>query len=266
MTKPAKYLNLLFLFIIIGCDKNPDYNELESAGASIEMAVFAEEAVADDAIADDVKERKLIKEGTLEFETKDIKETRETVLRAVKKYKAYISSDREFNSSGRVSNTIEIRVSSDKFDALLTDATLGVENFDSKEITVKDVTEEFLDVEARLKTKKELEIRYLDLLKQAKSVVEILEIEKQIGTLRADIESIEGRLNYLKDRVSYSTLYITFYETLPEKSAFGEKFKDGFKNGWINLVWFFVFLVNLWPFLLILIAFFIGRRIYKKKK
>jgi hypothetical protein len=211
-------------------------------------------------------ERKLIKEGRVEFETDNLNSTRKTIFEAINKYNGYVSSDQEFKSPGRKSNTLIIRVPADNFDNLLSDATQGVEKFESKEIDVKDVTEEFLDVQARLKTKKELELRYIDLLKQAKSVTEILEIEKQIGELRSDIESIEGRLKYLQDRVSFSTLTMTFYESIPNEIEFGQKFKNGFSNGWENLVWFFVVLTNIWPFILIGLGLIIGLRIYRRKK
>src|SRR5690606_33932580 len=169
-------------------------------------------------------ERKLIKEGRVEFETNNLNTTRKSVFEAVNKYKGYVSSDQEFKSPGRKSNTVVIRIPADNFDNLLKDATQGVEKFECKEINVKDVTEEFLDIHARLKTKKERENRFLDILIQAKSVTEILEIEKQIGELRSEIESIEGRLKYLQDRVSLSTLTLTFYESIPADTEFGQKF------------------------------------------
>jgi hypothetical protein len=211
-------------------------------------------------------ERKLIKDGRVEFETESIKSTRKTVFKAVDKYKGYISSDQEYKSPGRSSNTIVIRVPAKDFDNLLNDATSGVDKFESKEINVKDVTEEFLDIQARLKTKKELESRFLDLLKQAKTVTEILEIEKQIGELRSDIESIEGRLKYLEDQVSLSTLTMTFYQSNPDETEFGRKFKNGFRNGWENLIWFFVFLTNIWPFILIGLGLIMGIRFYRRRK
>ena len=73
-------------------------------------------------------------------------------------------------------------------------------------IDSQDVTEEYIDITARLKTKKELEARYLELLKKANKVEEIVSIEKEIGNLRSDIESIEGRLRYINNAVAYSTL------------------------------------------------------------
>lgn len=259
MKQLTKYLGLIILLTIIGCGQNSDSFKMEMASKD-KVASTTEQKTTE------VVERKLIKNGQVEFETDNINSTRKTIFEAVKKYKGYVSSDQEFKSPGRKKNTIIIRVPADNFDNLLSNATQGVEKFESKEIKVKDVTEEFLDVQARLKTKKELEQRFIDLLKEAKNVPEVLEIEKQIAQLRSDIESIEGRLKYLQDRVSFSTLTMTFYENIPNESEFGQKFKNGFKNGWDNLVCFFVLLANIWPFILIVLGLYIGLRMYRRKK
>ena len=129
-----------------------------------------------------------------------------------------------------------------------------------------DVTEEFLDIQARLKTKKELEYRYLALLKQAKDVSDILEIEEKMGQLRSDIESIEGRMKYLQSQVRFSTLTVSFYETVPNSVSFGNKFKYGFKNGWENLIWFFVGLINIWPFIIIIAGSIWGLIVYRRNR
>ncbi len=255
----TRYLGLFILLTLFGCSQSPE-------NASMEMANEKTAAPPIEQKSSKTVERKLIKEGRVEFESDNLSLTRKTIFEAVKKYNGYVSSDQEYNSPGRKSNTVIIRIPADNFDTLLSDATQGVEKFESKEINVKDVTEEFLDIQARLKTKKELEKRFIDLLKEAKNVSEILEVEMQIGQLRSDIESIEGRLKYLQDRVSFSTLTMTFYESIPNETEFGEKFKNGFRNGWDNLVWFFVMLTNIWPFILIGLGLVIGLRIYRRKK
>ena len=227
---------------------------------------FAEEESIQSEGLDIEVERKLIKDGNVTFETDDINATRATVFESIEKNKGYISSDREYKSNGKVSNTLIIRVPSKNFDSLLSEATQGVSKFDSKNIEIEDVTEEFLDIQARLKTKKELEIRYLEILKKANTVSEILEIEKQMGELRADIESTEGRLKYLESRVSFSTLTMIFYQKVSFDNAFGNKFKDGFKDGWENLIRFFVILTTIWPFILIGIGLIFGLIKWRKRK
>lgn len=210
--------------------------------------------------------RKLIKEGNVGFETKDRMATRKLIIESVAKYKGYVSSDQEYKSNGSISHTIMVRVPAGDFDDLLKEATKGITKLDSKNVTVKDVTEEFLDVQARLKTKKELENRYLEIIKEATNVTELLEVERQLGQLRSDIESIEGRLAYLESQVSLATLTFTFYETIPNTTQFGEKFNNGFKNGWDNLIWFFVGLVNVWPFLILIFGAALGLVWRKRRK
>lgn len=253
------FLSSIFLMTILGCGPSP---ETESMGYVDEQMVESKEDQKDSETA----ERKLIKEGQIEFETDDLSASRKTIFEAVKKHKGYIASDKEYKEPERKSSTIIIRVPANSFDSLLSDATKGIERFDSKNINVKDVTEEFLDIKARLKTKKELEQRYITLLQQAKTVTEILEIEKQIGQLRSDIESIEGRLKYLQNQVSLSTLTITFYESTPSHSEFGQKLKIGFKNGWDNLIQFFIILINIWPFILIGFGLIFGIKTYSSKR
>lgn len=255
----TKYLGLIILLAFFGCTQSSDIGNMEMVDE--EMVAPAIEQQTNETV-----ERKLIKEGRVAFETDNVNSTRKTIFETVKKYKGYVSADQEFKSPGRKSNTVIIRVPADNFDHLLNDATQGVEKFESKEINVKDITEEFLDIQARLKTKKELEQRFIELLKDAKNVTEVLEIEKQIGQLRSDIESIEGRLKYLQDRVSFSTLTMTFYESIPNQTEFGQKFNNGFRNGWDNLIWFFVVLTNIWPFILIGLGLIIGIRLYRKRK
>lgn len=261
MKQLTNYLGLMILLIFSACNQKLDKASIGDTSAFEMTAPSSSEQESTEII-----DRKLIKEGQVEFETENLSLTRKTVFGAVKKYNAYVSSDQENRLPGRKSNTIVIRMPADKFDNLLSDATQGVERFESKEIKVDDVTEEFIDIQARLKTKKELEQRYSELLKDAKNVTEILEIEKQAGEIRAEIESIEGRLKYLQDRISSSTLTMTFYQSVPGETQFGQNFSNGFRNGWNNLILFFVMLINIWPFVLIIIGLIIGFRIYKKRK
>lgn len=210
--------------------------------------------------------RKLITVGNVNFEVDNIDATRKKIAQAVTKNNGYISSETEDKSSWQIRNVMIIRVPAQNFDKLLQKISEGVNKFDSKNIEVKDVTEEFLDIEIRLKTKKELEARYLQLLKKANTVSEILQIEQQIGTLRSEIESVEGRLRYLKNKIGFSTLTVTFYEKIANQTEFGSKFKDGFRNGWENLIWFFVGLTNIWPFVLIFIGLIFMLISWRKKR
>ncbi|HLT53814.1 MAG TPA: DUF4349 domain-containing protein [Flavobacteriaceae bacterium] len=253
--------------LFMGCNGGNSSEGYASEAAMDKVAIHNVAETSQAETTTSVIERKLIKDGRVEFETDNLETTRNTIYEAIKTYKAYVASDQAYNYPGRMSQTISVRMPAEHFDTFLADATTGVTKFDSKDINIRDVTEEFLDVEARLKTKKELEARYLELLKKAQNVKDILEIERELGQLRSDIESVEGRLKYLENQVAMSTLNITFYKTVDTETEFGKKFQNGFKNGWENLIWFFVGLVNLWPFILFgLIAVTIILVMRKRKK
>jgi len=215
-----------------------------------------------------VSDRKIIKEGEISFETKNVKSARIAIDSIVKKYGAYISGDNETKYSEKVQQTITIRVPFAKFDELLASIVNGVDYLDSRNIRASDVTEEYLDVQSRIKNKKKLEERFTEILKEARSVDDILNVERQIGQLREEIESAEGRLRYLENRTSLSTLTVTFYEYHESEKGFGSEFGRGFVNGWNSLVWFLVGLVNIWPFLIIigLVVWFIIRKYSQRKK
>lgn len=251
--------------VFYSCNQSSDSGDYSADESVVETASKLDAMVEPEKALENV-DRKLIKEGFLEFETKDLNKTRQNIAKAVQRYKGYTSTDQEFTSPGKVSITINVRIPSQYFDTALAEIVKDVKKFDRKEVFIKDVTEEFMDIEARLKTKKELEARYLELLKQTGKINEIMEIERELSQLRSDVESIEGRYKYLSNQVVYSTLNITFYKTSPIYVSVGNKIAEGFAAGWNNLMLFFVFLVNLWPFLIIIAAVVFWRIRYKKQK
>ena len=211
--------------------------------------------------------RKLIKEGNLRFETSDLAQTRKRVDQAIKRFDAYLAEDQSYTHSYQIQQSLLIRVPAAHFGSLVEAISVGVGTFDQKEVKVKDVTAQYIDITARLKTRKALEARYVGLLAQAKTVKEILEIERQIGEVREAIESMEGRLRYLKDQVAYSSLHLSFYETTShsKKPGFGSRLADGFAGGWDGFKSFLVGIVAVWPLWIILALLFWGIRAVRRE-
>lgn len=264
---------LLLVTILLSCQGNDNREMSLSApapGLSMKQAtgmeVPDEEEISEDVIAGEIIHRKLIRNGQLEFQTEEVKETRAEIEKICKELNAYISSESENNFGNRLQYNQMIRVSASSFDALLTRIEPLAMKIENKNITTQDVTEEFIDVEARLTTKKELEVRYREILKQAKTVEEIISIESQIANVRSEIESMEGRLKFLNNQVAFSTLSLTYYETIGTDFGFASKFVESIKDGWDNLLRFILFLINLWPFVigLSIFIFWIWKNKWKK--
>jgi primosomal protein N'' len=243
----------------------PDAKMVQSTNAFEDVLDVS--ATEQPAPSTEIIERKLIRNGTLEFQTEEVKKTRSEIEKICKELNAYISSESENNYGERLQYNQLIRVPANQFDALVARLEPLAQKIENKNISTEDVTEQFIDVEARLKTKKELEARYREILKQAKTVDEIVSIENQISNVRSEIESMEGRLNFLKNQVAFSTLNVTYYETIGTDFGFATKFVQSLKGGWDNLLAFIIFLVNLWPFVLglaVLLFWFWKRRIKRK--
>lgn len=217
--------------------------------------------------ADTAVQRMLTKEGTLKWETNAMDKTHSAVIALSKKYDAYISSDNQYRNEYEITTDVEMRIPSDKFDAFISSVEKEVNRFDEKRIEVVDVTEEFIDVSARLKTKKELEQHYYALLKQTKNVSEVLQVEEQLNVVRGDIESAEGRIKYLKDRVSMSTLHLRFYETTSAPVGFFGQIGKSFVEGWKGMLYFILGIISAWPLVLLIsfVLFWIIRRRRTKK-
>lgn len=213
--------------------------------------------------------QKIIKEGDIAFESDSVQRSATSIKNIVAQLNGYTSNENNYNYSNSKSISLTVRVPAQNFEKLLSEISKGVEEFTSKNISARDVTEQFIDMEARVATMKETEARYTELLKKANSVGEILEIEEQISYLRADIESIEGQLKYLSSQVSYSTLNINISSPYVRESGLknGPTFSDGFNEGWDGFVLFLVGLTYLWPFFLLgLVIFLFIRWMIRKRK
>ena len=150
-------------------------------------------SVNNNSIEPESVEQKLIKESFLRFETQDLDKTYKQIIQYVKQNRGFIQDDNSSKSYNYVSRHLIIRIPTTEFQKTIDSISNHVAYYDTKRISSKDVTEEFIDLEARLKAKRTLESRYLELLSKAKSVKEVLEIERELSSIREEIEAKQGR-------------------------------------------------------------------------
>ncbi len=184
---------------------------------------------------EDKDSRMVIREATLELRADAPQAAAVEVTRAVEKAGGFVvTSDATGTGKDVTRIDVTVRVPSKKFESTLAELRqLGVVLREN--ITGQDVTEEFVDVTARLKAKRELESRFLSLLQTAATVEDTLRIEQELSRVRTDIERFEGRARFLQDRVSMSTIRVTatspFQPADPDSesfsSAIGRAFSDG---------------------------------------
>jgi len=244
-------LCLLILLIFLGCKRSGE-NKVSEADLSTSesMAAPASEPSNQKSFRSDagsgyseepVPERQIIKNGWMRIEVKDYKVALTAIKGNITKHKGYISGESESSTDYSLIGNLTIRVPSAEFDSLVDDIAGLAYKVDNKNINLNDVTEEFIDIEARLKTKKEVEQRYLDILRKAQTVQDILLVEQQLRMIQEEIEAKEGRLKYLQNQVSLSTLSLEIHQDFASKPGFkffgklGEALKGGWK-GVLNVI------------------------------
>ena len=274
----SRLLIALLFFALLSCKKGEDIASEETAGVeTMKLSAVPEDesiVVAGNSGSSNPEnksiEQKIIRNGNLKFETSNLETTYEQIKTAVKKGKATIQNDSEGKGYGTIYRRITVRIPSENFDTFIKDISSGVDYFDNKEISAQDVTEEYIDIAARLKAKNKLENRYLELLAKATKISEMLAIEAQLSAIREEIEAKEGQLRYLQSQVSLSTITIEFYKTVAEESgvtiSYGSKIWNAFKSGFYGISSFFLTLLEIWPFIIIVtVLFYFIRKRFKKK-
>ncbi|MCX6165528.1 MAG: DUF4349 domain-containing protein [Ignavibacteriae bacterium] len=224
----------------------------------------------------DVTKRMIIRIGTMSVEVEKFDDAAKTVTDVVKKNGGYVSNTSSTqNSSGKKQGTLVLKVPADKYDALISEVS-SVGKVMNQNINANDITEEFIDLEARQKTQKELEQRLLKLLSEKTArLTDVVEVEQKLASVRQVIESIDGRLRLLKNQSEMSTLTLSLYEPAILQTSSGGGFfyelgqgvKKGLRGFTEILSGMIMLLIALLPIIiLVLIIFWIIRRIIKKRK
>lgn len=216
--------------------------------------------------------KKIIKDGSLNIKVDDLEKAKRHSDSLVAAFNGYYGSENIWNDDNATTYSLTVRIPAVSFEKFIAAMESGGGQVTNKSVNTRDVTTEFIDLESRLENKREYLARYRELLKQAKTVKDILEIEQQIRVIVEEIESSEGRLKYLSDQVSYSTLNMTLtkekgYTFHPAvKGSFAERLKRSLHGGWNGLVSFALILIRLWPAWIILAAAVPLFRIYRRKR
>jgi Domain of unknown function (DUF4349) len=111
--------------------------------------------------------------------------------------------------------SLELRIPSERFDEAVNGLS-PIGTLESVNVSVQDVGEEFVDVQARMVNARRLEQRLIDLLaNRTGKLTDVLRVEGELARVREEIERYEGRLRYLRTRSSVSTLTVAVHEANP---------------------------------------------------
>ena len=163
-------------------------------------------------------ERKIIKNGNISIEVDNVIETMNSVTDIAEALGGYVVSSNK-HSNAETSATVTIRVPADRFDeAFEKIREIAIETpYENKESM--DVTEEYTDLEARLRNLEATEAQYLELLKKAENVEDMVTVQRELSYVRGEIERIEGRMKYIErtSDMSFIEVHIGEVQSLKQK-------------------------------------------------
>jgi hypothetical protein len=177
--------------------------------------------------------RKVVYTADVQLIVNDLTVTEEKIRKLVSDHKGYVTQSESSGAMGaRRHGLWKVRIPVESFEAFLDEvAGLGVP--EKTTLDSQDVSEEFYDVQARIKNKKVEEDRLLNHLEKSTGKLEdILAVEKELSRVRGEIEQMEGRLQYLSNQTEMTTVTINLQEIKdyipPQAPGFGQSIADTF--------------------------------------
>ena len=133
--------------------------------------------------------------------------------------------------------TLELKVPSARFDEL-TEGLQPIGRLEFVNVGAEDVSEEFVDLSARIANGRRLEERLVELLRtRTGKLQDVLSVERELARAREEIERMEGRIRYLKASAQLSTLSVSLHEPIPIVASNGPgPVVEAFRAAWRNFV------------------------------
>jgi len=183
-------------------------------------------------------DQKIVKNGYLRLVVEKVSDSASEIARLATARGGFVqSSSVTERGDGTYSGNVSVRVPVEKFEETMSAIKELATLVKSDTSTGQDVTEQYTDLQAQLRNAKAQEETYLAILKQARTVEDTLKVQERLGQIRSVIESYEGRLKYLENTTSYSTISVSLEEEATVRAPTKEfRLSAIFKNAVQTLV------------------------------
>ncbi len=227
-------------------------------------------------IGSSVVGEKIIRSGNMSLEVQDLEATVKEIEEIIAAEKGSVLNLNVFDVySGRRAE-ISLRVPAEGYSSLH-GQILPLGKVTQDQVYTEDVTEEYIDLAARLEVLESSKDAYTDLMTKAKNVEEVITVKRELDRVVMEIESVKGRLRYLNTRVDYSYFYINLFErslTEVESEGFFTRLRNALAEGFntmldvtISLISFMVSIIPLIALGIVLVMGIVRlRRRFKKNK
>ncbi len=211
-------------------------------------------------------DRSIIRTATMETEVKDLKNFSSSARTLIRQLGGYVAAEEFAIDDYRKNATITLKVPVQKFEEAVNKLTEHSVAVHKVSISSKDVSAEIVDIKARLEVRSATRDRYIQLMKGARNVEDLLKVQSEVNSIQEEIESGKSRANYLANASAMSTINITCYQVLKpapiEEEKSENRIMNAFLTGWSIMSSVLLGLLSIWPLLLLIILLYL---IFRKK-
>ena len=210
-------------------------------------------------------ERKIIRNANLTVEVTSPTESQRKIFSAAESHGGFVvtsemtqqtSNDK---SKPEMSVNLVVRVPASQFDQVMEEIRAVANRVVQEKRAGQDVTEEFIDLEARIKNQKALEAQFLEIMKRAGKVEDALNVQRELADVRTEIEKLEGRKRFFENQASLSTINVTLQTPTQIVNAVGfwysvrSAFADGVDVAAAIILFLIRAIIALLPILLLIV-------------
>ncbi len=185
----------------------------------------------------DTESRLIVRTGQASIEVDSLETSMAELRRIVQRAGGFVADASIQSGRNQIrSATLELKVPAPRFDDL-TEGLRPLGRLQFVNVGAEDVSEEFVDLTARVTNARRMEERLVEILRtRTGKLQDVLSVEREIARVREEIERMEGRLRFLKASAQLSTLSVNLYEpaplvaTHPGRNVIGEAFKTAWRN------------------------------------
>ncbi len=261
-----RLVSLLLLFFLVACAGEQHADTAAATEIELEVPWSAEPPPPPNLPGPQVQtpsqgnQQRIIYTATVRAEVTDLDSALYQLSTLLDRRGGFVASQHRTNSPYELTAELVLRLPADRLQPVLDELPRLAEHIDYQNLDSRNVTEEWLDLESRLQTKRTVRDRYTEILRtRAEKVEDILNAEEKIRTITEEIEAQEGRLRYLRDQVSLSTLTLNLYQTQEYRETgtayergFWSRIGSAFVFGWELIQELVLGLISIWPIVLLL--------------
>ncbi len=227
-------------------------------------------------------ERKIIRNANLSIEVNSPTETQRKIASIAESHQGFVVTTEatqrqtENRTKPEITVNLVVRVPASQFSQTMEEIRGAGLRVIQEKVAGQDVTEEFMDLEARIKNQEALETQFIEIMKRAGKVEDALSVQRELAEVRTEIEKLEGRQRFLENQASLSTITVTLQPPTQIVNATGfwysvrSAFSDGVDVALAIILFLIRAVVALAPIALFiglpfaLIARFVLRRLRRK--